>query len=189
MKTATGLEGLVEQLVRLCRDGQDSRSIVRAMEDYARNNRDWERFLCFDAASYTRNLVARNEWFELLVLCWSEGQESPVHDHAGQDCFMGILDGRMEETHFAFPGPGQSGRLVEKRSKFFDAGGVAYIHDSIALHRVRPVGGRAVSLHLYARPIDVCNLYELETSAVISRQMIYHSAGGLAALGARQGHQ
>jgi cysteine dioxygenase len=179
------MEALVEELVLACRNGQEGSRIVKALEQYARTQRDWERFLQFEPSSYTRNLVARNEWFELLVLCWSNGQESPVHDHAGQDCFMGILQGRMEETHFAFPKPGQSGPLLETRSRIFEQGGVAYIHDSIALHRVRPVGGPAVSLHLYARPIDVCNLYEIPTSRVVSRQMIYHSARGLTGAGSR----
>lgn len=177
MNTPRALAALEAELVSLCQGGQDGKRIVRALEAYAGAHRDWERYLRFDERTYTRNKVARNEWFELLVLCWSPDQESPVHDHAGQDCFMGILSGRMEETHFAFPKPGQTGALVETRSRVFEAGSVAYIHDSIALHRVRPVGGRAVSLHLYARPIDVCNVYELESSLVLARQMIYHSVG------------
>lgn len=174
-----GLQSLVKELVDLCQNGQSGADIVRAMSEYARSHTDWKEHLTFAADTYTRNLIARNEYFELLVLCWSAGQASPVHDHAAQDCFMGILEGRMEETHYAFPKAGDRCALTQIRSKVFEAGQVAFIHDSIALHRVRPVDGRAVSLHLYARPIDVCNIYELDTSAVLSRQMIYHSARGL----------
>ena len=50
-------------------------------------------------------------------------------------------------------------------------------HDRIALHRVRPCEGRtAVSLHLYSRPIDVCQVYDEDTGDVLAKQLIYHSA-------------
>ncbi len=71
-----------------------------------------------------------------------------------------------------------TGRLRASGRRVFEPGEVAYIHDRIALHLVRPYGGQpAVSLHLYARPIDVCQVYDEETGAVLAKQLIYHSAG------------
>ena len=65
-----------------------------------------------------------------------------------------------------------------RRVTLLERGEVAYIHAPIALHRVRPFGSEpAVALHLYARPIDVCQVFEELTGAVLSRQLIYHSAG------------
>jgi len=168
---------LVDDLVACFRRDEQGRDAARALGGYAREQGDWTRFVRFDPAIYTRNLVARNEQFEMLVLCWSAGQESPIHDHAGQHCFMSVLEGRIEELQYAVPSEPGGGPLRQTSRRVFEPGEVAYIHDRIALHKVRPFGGQpAVSLHLYARPIDVCQVYDEETGAVLSKQLIYHSA-------------
>jgi cysteine dioxygenase len=172
------IEVLVDELSACFQRDEAGRDAVRQLGGYARQHVDWKRFVRFDPAIYTRNLVARNERFEMLVLCWNAGQESPIHDHAGQHCFMAVLDGRIEELQYAFPAAGAVGRLEQTARRVFEPGQVAYIHDRIALHRVRPHGGApAVSLHLYARPIDVCQVYDEESGAMLSKQLIYHSAG------------
>jgi cysteine dioxygenase len=168
---------LVDELLASFRRDERGPDAARALGGYAREHEDWRRFACFDPALYTRNLVARNEQFEMLVLCWSAGQESPIHDHAGQHCFMAVLEGQIEELQYALPAGGGPGRLRLTTRRTLERGQVAYIHDRIALHKVRPAGGRpAVSLHLYSRPIDVCQVYDEETGAVLSKQLIYHSA-------------
>ncbi len=168
---------LVEELEACFRRDPQGRDAARALGGYAREHGDWTRFVRFDPELYTRNLVARNEQFEMLVLCWSAGQESPIHDHAGQHCFMAVLQGRIEELQYSVPAEPGAGPLRACGRRVFERGEVAYIHDRIALHRVRPYGGQpAVSLHLYARPIDVCQVYDGESGAVLSKQLIYHSA-------------
>ena len=39
-------------------------------------------FLRFSDRGYTRNLMRAGPWYHLLVLCWKNGQRSPIHDHA-----------------------------------------------------------------------------------------------------------
>lgn len=144
---------------------------------YASAHDDWRRFAISDLDHYTRNLVFRNAQFEMLVLCWSAGQRSPIHNHAGQHCWMAVLDGEMEETLFRAPSsdaPLAAGRSVRLASR-----GVAYIDDGIALHRVAPVGeGGGVSLHVYSRPIDACNVYDEATGQIARRQLAYDSIDG-----------
>jgi cysteine dioxygenase len=169
---------LVDELVACFRRDEHGRDAARALGGYTREHDDWTRFVRFDPALYTRNLVSRNEQFEMLVLCWSAGQESPIHDHSGQHCFMSVLQGRIEELQYGVPSEPGSGPLRQTGRRVFEPGEVAYIHDRIALHKVRPYGAQpAVSLHLYARPIDVCQVFDEQTGAVLSRQLIYHSAG------------
>lgn len=43
---------------------------------------DWREFALFGPIKYSRNLIELNENFELIVLCWLEGQESPIHNHS-----------------------------------------------------------------------------------------------------------
>ena len=178
MSTAA-LETLTEELVGEFERDDRGRGAAKRLADYAGVQRDWECRAQFDPSVYTRNLVHRSERFELLILCWSAGQVSPIHDHAGEQCWMAVLAGQIEEQQFELLRPGSP--LRAGRAKIFVPGQVAYIEDEIALHRVRPIGAAAVSLHLYARPIDVCSVYEESTGAVLAKQLIYHSVGGGAA--------
>lgn len=53
---------------------------------------------------YTRNLVdAGNGRFNLMILCWNEGQSSTVHDHSDSHCFMKVLKGGLTEIKYNWP--------------------------------------------------------------------------------------
>lgn len=154
------------------------RAVAALLAAYAREERDWQPFALYDEASYTRNQLARNAGFELLLLCWGEGQESPIHNHEGQDCWMAVLEGRLEEVRYPMPPPGHVGPLHQGESHVYGLGQVAYIRDEMGLHLVRPVGGAAVSLHLYATPYAECNVYCPETGKITRKRMVDHSVRG-----------
>jgi len=178
--TTDPIQGLQDDLVReFERDPRGSR-VARMLGEYASRHDDWRRFALFDPEVYTRNLVGRNEHFEMLLLCWNVGQQSPIHNHAGQNCWMGILEGEMEEILFSPPADGRPGPLAPLNSKVHVPGRVGFINDDIALHRVRPVAGmRGISLHLYAKPIDECNVYDEATGLVVRSRLVYHSVEGV----------
>lgn len=158
------------------RDPRGTR-VAQHLGEYARACDDWRDWALFGDAHYTRNLVHRCGRYELLLLAWAEGQESPIHDHAGQHCWMAVLDGDVEEIHYKDGGPGRP--LVASPARRFQRGQVAYIADEIALHLVRPVaGGHAVSLHLYSDPIDTCRVYDPATGAGRRLDVGYHSVRG-----------
>jgi cysteine dioxygenase len=178
--SCTPIDALVDALTaEFARDAR-GRHAAQLLAEYAAAHDDWRRFAHFSTEFYTRNLVRRCDAFEMIVLCWSPGQTSPIHDHAGQRCWMTILDGSIEEVQYAWPRT--SGRLVESGRREFARGKVAYVDDDIGLHCVRPAaGGPGVSLHLYSRPIDVCRTYDERTGAVLERTMLYHSVAGVPA--------
>lgn len=157
----------------------DAPRAASILAEYARQHADWRDYAHFAPGCYTRNLVGRTEWYELLVLCWDADQASPIHDHAGQNCWMAVLEGRIEEVHYAYPAAGQVGPLTPGGSRSFEPGRVAFINDGIALHRVRPTDGRrGISLHLYSRPIETCHAYDEATGKVLPRVLTYHSPSG-----------
>ena len=49
---------------------------------------DLAPFIRFSDQSYTRNLVRAGRHYNVLVLCWKNGQRSPIHDHKGSSCAM-----------------------------------------------------------------------------------------------------
>src|SRR5512136_865553 len=54
----------------------------------------------FSPHHYTRNLVFKNELFELLVVCWGRGQGSPIHNHSGQLCWLSLQQGWLCITSY-----------------------------------------------------------------------------------------
>jgi cysteine dioxygenase len=146
--------------------------------DYVSRHDDWHRYLNFRPTKYTRNLVGLDDRFELLVLCWNPGQETPIHNHEGQNCWMAVLQGELEEVHFAFPGEA-AGSLRRLGSFDYRPGDVGYIHDDIALHVIRPLGERpCVSLHLYSLPFRECNIYCPETGRISRKTLSYDTVNG-----------
>ena len=41
-------------------------------------------YLFWSQERYARNLVYRDDFFEVLALCWRPGQRTPIHSHNGQ---------------------------------------------------------------------------------------------------------
>src|SRR5580658_1661827 len=56
----------------------------------------------FSERNYQRNLLRAGEHYHAWVLCWKNGQRSPIHDHAGSSCVVRVLRGTLTETIFEF---------------------------------------------------------------------------------------
>lgn len=153
------------------------------LANYARAHDDWRPFGFFDAQRYTRHQIARNEQFELLVLCWGNGQASPIHNHEGQNCWMAVLDGEIDELQYQWTAGSPP---VLTRETRISRGDVAFIRDEIGLHVVRSRPGTSgSSLHLYSRPYDACNVYCEQTGRVTRKSLGYDSIRGKRVLAAR----
>ena len=172
------IQALVQDLKDAFRDQEAGGHITSLLATYARAHDDWRPLALPDPTRYTRNLVEINDDYELLLLYWTGGQRSPIHNHEGQNCWMAVLEGPVEEANFAFPtchGPLDVGPV-----KTFQPGQVAYIRDEVGLHEVRTVGEQdAVSLHLYSKPYGECNCYCPETGAITRTQLSYYSVRGV----------
>ncbi len=155
----------------------DGARVAALLRDYAGCEDSWRRYAVFGDDSYGRNLIWRSRDFELLLLCWKSGQASAIHDHGAQNCWMAVLDGVLEEQHFS----ARDGELKRGRVMAYEAGGVAFIRDEIALHQIRAAGGQdGVSLHLYSRPIDDCLSFCPESGDSTPIRVGYTSVRGAA---------
>lgn len=153
--------------------------MAELLGEYAREHSDWKPFALFSPRFYTRNLIALEPGFEFMILCWAPGQESPIHNHEGQDCWMAVLDGEIEEVRY--PMPNGAGPLHPKGRLSFQPGQVAFIRDEMGLHLVRPAAGCSrggVTLHLYASAYDECNCYCPDTGRVTRKKLGHYSVRG-----------
>ena len=108
---------------------------------------------------YTRNLIAYDEKFTILLLCWEKGQMSPIHDHAGSNCWVKLLDGVVEESLYELDEDGKTPNLLSRKP--YKPGGVAYINDSYGVHKMgNPnLDHVAISLHVYSPAYHECHIF------------------------------
>lgn len=77
-----------------------------------------------------------NGKFNLIVLCWNEGQQSRIHDHAKAHCFAKVLEGSLDEVMFDWPE--EEGKQVTQRE--------TYHHKA---NQVTYISGRPMYVHMY----------------------------------------
>jgi cysteine dioxygenase len=124
---------------------------------------DWDAiadYVCFSERGYARNLVRAGEWYHLLVLCWKNGQRSPIHDHAGSSCGVRVLRGTMTETRCEFAA---NGHVKAVGSCDYAAGSVVGSQD-FDLHQISNLqAGEAdlVTLHVYSPPLLRMGTYSM----------------------------
>ena len=122
-------------------------------------------YLGFKAGTYARHRVLRNEFAELLVLCWRPGQRTPIHDHNGSHGAVRVCEGVMWETMFAL---NEEHKLYYCSSREWGALQVtgADVPDIHQLGNPEVSGQNLVTLHLYAPPLGVLNTYKVGSAEV-----------------------
>lgn len=77
-------------------------NIKCVLESVELSNEELSKYTFFDFEKpYTRNLAATDEkHYTLLVLCWSPGKESKIHNHPCDGCFIKTLSGCIREIQY-----------------------------------------------------------------------------------------
>jgi cysteine dioxygenase len=178
------LDDMIAELYKAF-DGEvvDVDHVRSVMGAYKSNSKDWKKYAFFDTHRYTRNLVdTGNGKFNLMALCWSEGQGSSIHSHSDAHCFVKVLDGQLKETLYAWPPSDvtEEQPLIQTDSNIYGRNGVAYINDSLGLHRMENPShsDRAVSLHLYCPPFGQCDTFDEKTGHKRQVKMTFTSVKG-----------
>jgi len=129
--------------------------------------------------SYTRNCIAENEKFELILLCWEKGQQTPIHNHGGEECWVKVIKGNFKETIFNL---NEAGELKSIKSTMSKTGDVSYMIDFMGFHRLENCSeNRGVSLHLYAKPIRTCEIFDENSGEFVHKDLTYCTMSDLIA--------
>jgi len=110
---------------------------------------------------YTRNLLARTENYELILLCWEKGQDTQIHCHNEQECWVYTAQGSFREKRFSFDTNTREMNL--KNDMTLQKGQFSYMNDDMGYHSLENIhNGRTMSLHLYMNPITECRVYDAD---------------------------
>jgi cysteine dioxygenase len=125
-------------------------------------------YFCQEKDHYTRNLITKTELFELIAVCWDIGQKSPIHNHRDQRCWMAVPLGKLQIHNFALVTKNPATGFCELRSNgqvLMDPRNPQEVDKDEPIHQVLNLtsfGSKAVSLHIYSRPFDSCEVYDLK---------------------------
>ncbi len=119
--------------------------------------RETERHLdrvVFSTERYMRHPILLWEDWEVMLIAWSSGQITPIHDHRGVMGGMLVLSGTLAEERFTTPS--DRPELVDDRAR--SEGDLSDIGPTV-LHRLAPTSARAVSLHVYRPPLRTMGIW------------------------------
>jgi len=116
-------------------------------------------YVAFKEANYWRHRVFRNEFIEMLVLCWRPGHRTPIHDHNGSHGGVKIQEGRLWETIFVYD---ETKGLEYKSGRELSAGAVtgSEVPDIHQLGNPDVSEQDLITIHVYAPPLGVLHTYK-----------------------------
>ena len=110
----------------------------------------------YSGDGYQRNVIKKNEHYELVAICWTPGQETPIHDHVGSDCAFLIVDGVSTETIYE---TNEEGLAYPINVRHYQPGEVCAAEEP-DIHRVsNDTDSELVNLHIYTPPLHAYNIY------------------------------
>jgi cysteine dioxygenase len=142
------------------------------------------RYFFWDADFYTRNLIYKDDRFEMMAICWERGQVSRIHNHSDQKCWMTVPVGKLRGQNFGVEEIDESRgycKLVETDSFCLSDCLAAKVELEEPIHQVLNLpeyDERAVSIHIYSKPYDRCLSYCRDTNTFKEVPLFYTSIGG-----------
>jgi predicted metal-dependent enzyme (double-stranded beta helix superfamily) len=169
------LDAFVGETTRLIDGEAAPREVHRFLSGTLIEPASLDRRVRFEPGRYTRHLVHKSPAVEILVLCWAQGSKAPIHGHEGELCWARVERGILRFTSYREVsrsplGLRPLGAPVDGHPGHLD--GPADIH---SVENPGEVGRDAVSLHVYSRPYDECDIYDLEQGVIRRVSLGYDS--------------
>jgi len=143
-----------------------------------------DKYLFFSKGNYTRNLIFKNDVFECMTICWEVGQASRIHNHRDQNCWMSAPIGRLKVQNFRVEQKDAAQctcKILPTEIYEMDAAHPAYVNPLEPVHQVLNLpefNQRAVSIHVYSKPFDTCEIYLREKGTYSDVPLHYTSEYG-----------
>ena len=178
------IETVISGLKSISDDEFTCDNVYKFLSDTPINVDSITRYFFWSPDFYTRNLVYKDERFEMMVICWDKGQVSRVHNHADQKCWMTVPVGRLQGQNFAVADIDESRgycKLVETDTFELSDCLTAKVELEEPIHQVLNLSEyneRAASVHIYSKPYDSCLSYCRDTHTFKEVPLFYYSIAG-----------
>ncbi len=119
----------------------------------------------FGPDCYQRNLMHQGPACQVFLICWLNGQRSPIHDHPGSSCAVRVIEGTVTETQFQ---KAPNGLIFPTVTQEYHEGNICGSEDTDT-HQISNLmedGKDLVTMHVYTPPLLLMNCYSLTDSTV-----------------------
>jgi cysteine dioxygenase len=183
MKTVK-IENLIEGLRAVPEAEFQCDNVYRLLRENPVDVASIEKYLHWSDKFYTRNLIYKDERFELMAICWNKGQVSRIHNHADQMCWMTVPVGKLRGQNFRAAEIDKAKNYCKlTETDQFDLSDclAAKVELEEPIHQILNLpefDERAVSIHIYSKPFDKCLCYCRETDRFSEVPLFYTSIDG-----------
>ena len=173
------LENFLEKVRFLANDNYQNQQVKHFLLSNSIQPSSLATYYFWKSKGYTRNLVYRDNFCELLVICWSPGAISSIHGHEGQKCWVRVEQGTLQFQNYREKNRRELMSEIVPSGKPMRAGS-GYIDGPTDIHRVAnpSIFESATSLHLYIRPYNECDVFNPEKKLVQRIQLQYDTYYG-----------
>ena len=177
------LDNLITELNSVPEKYFDFETVSDCLKTHSVEEVSLEPYLFFNPGQPARNLVFKNDLFELLVVCWEIGQESAVQSYPSAKCWITLLAGRLRLQNYQLLEQKSQNRLNLTDDFEIRKSSPVVISPEAPVHQLLNVTSfkdRAVSLHIYSPPTVEQIVYSIRRKGLSSstRRAVYHSRYG-----------
>lgn len=113
---------------------------------------------------YARRLLHKSDehGYSVLVMTWSPGQSTPLHDHAGMWCVEGVLSGHIDVTQYELlEQQGERFRFRRQGTVGANVGNAGALIPPFEYHTITNPSPteKAVTVHVYAGEMTRCTIF------------------------------
>ena len=186
-------EQFVDGIRRLSEGLITKQKIYDYMVAYEIRADELERYKQWLPERHTRNKIFRNDMIEVMLICWPIGAVTPLHTHNGQLGWMTMIEGKLLVENYRKIScnrpeneqvvgmdclAGATAIEMERLDNelAIPGGPLNTVDKTQTIHRIRNLAEwneRAVSMHVYSRPIDSCVVFDMEGQRCYRRDLKY----------------
>ncbi len=114
-----------------------------------------------------RYQLESHEDYEIVLMLWGVGHQTPIHDHHKSHCWTRLIQGELCERIF------DTDRNLKQETNLL-VNEINYIENHIGIHQILNETNRpAISLHLYSHPLKTFHLYDESSKRWIQENNTY----------------
>ncbi|MFP5246933.1 MAG: hypothetical protein ACLGH0_09585 [Thermoanaerobaculia bacterium] len=191
--TPVSAEQFVDGIRRLSEGLITKQKIYDYLVAYEIRPEELERYKMWLEDRHTRNKIFRNDMIEVMLICWPIGAVTPLHTHNGQLGWMTMIEGKLKVENFrkvscnrpenqqvvgidCLAGATKIEMEHLNNELAIPGGPLNTVDKTQTIHRIRNLSEwneRAVSMHVYSRPIDSCVVFDMDAQLCYRRDLKY----------------
>jgi Cysteine dioxygenase type I len=144
----------------------DRGELQALVDELASDPERWREHVVF--ADQQRHYVSlhRDEYVDVWLLCWNEGDDTGWHDHDISSGAVRVVHGAVKESS-----PRMGGEPV---ARVVPAGG-SFSFGPEHIHRLAGGNEQAVSIHAYSPPLWRLGQYSIDADGVMRRESVSYA--------------